>query len=113
MNPHTIESIITIVVSVLASSGFWAFVQYLMGRNDASSKLLLGIAHDRIMFLSRQYIERGYITPEEYENLIVYLYDPYIQRGGNGSVKHMVEDKVKQLPMQKHHNRGEGHRNGF
>lgn len=102
MDARTIETIITIVISVIASSGFWAFIQYLVNRNDSSSKLLLGISHDRIMFLSRQYIERGYITPEEYENLIVYLYDPYIQRGGNGSVKHMVEDKVKQLPMRKY-----------
>ena len=102
MDSRTIEIIVTVVISVIASSGFWAFIQYMINRNDTSSKLLLGISHDRIMFLSRQYIERGYITPEEYENLIVYMYDPYIQRGGNGSVKHMIEDKVKQLPMQKH-----------
>ena len=102
MDSRTIEIIVTVIISVIASSGFWAFIQYMINRNDTSSKLLLGISHDRIMFLSRQYIERGYITPEEYENLIVYMYDPYIQRGGNGSVKHMIEDKVKQLPMQKH-----------
>lgn len=102
MDSRTVEIIITVIISVIASSGFWAFIQYMINRNDTSSKLLLGISHDRIMFLSRQYIERGYITPEEYENLIVYMYDPYIQRGGNGSVKHMIEDKVKQLPMQKH-----------
>ena len=81
MDLHTIELAVTIVCSVLASSGFWAVVQHFISKNDSGSKLLLGIAHDRIMWLGKQYISRGYITVEEYENLITYLYEPYIERG--------------------------------
>ncbi len=102
MDLHTIELIVTVVCSVLASSGFWAVVQHFLSKNSNSDKLLLGIAHDRIMWLSRSYIKRGYITPDEYENLIKYLYEPYIKSGGNGTVKHMVEDNIKHLPIQSH-----------
>ncbi len=91
MDLHTIELAVTIVCSVLASSGFWAVIQHFISKNDSGSKLLLGIAHDRIMWLGKQYISRGYVTVEEYENLITYLYEPYIARGGNGSVKMIVE----------------------
>ena len=98
MSIHTIELIVTIVCSVLASSGFWAVVQHFLNKNDSSSKLLLGLAHDRIMWLGKGYIKRGYITVEEYENLITYLYEPYVQRGGNGSAK-MVVDQVMKLEI--------------
>lgn len=95
MDLHTIELAVTIVCSVLASSGFWAVVQHFISKNDSGSKLLLGIAHDRIMWLGKQYISRGYITVEEYENLITYLYEPYVERGGNGSVKMIVEQVMR------------------
>lgn len=98
MDLHTIELIVTIVCSVIASSGFWAVVQYFLNKNDSSSKLLLGLAHDRIMSLGKGYIKRGYITVEEYENLVTYLYEPYLQRGGNGSAK-MVMDQVLKLEV--------------
>lgn len=98
MDLHTIELIVTIICSVLASSGFWAIIQHFISKNDNSSKLLLGLAHDRIMWLGKQYIKRGYITVEEYENLITYLYEPYIARGGNGSVK-MIVDQVLKLEV--------------
>lgn len=98
MDPHTVEMIITIVCSVVASSGFWAVVQYLINKNDSSSKLLLGIAHDRIMWLGKSYLKRGYITVEEYENLVTYLYEPYLERGGNGSAK-MIMEKVLKLEV--------------
>ena len=98
MNAHTIELIVTIVCSVMASSGFWAIVQHFINRNDSSGKLLLGIAHDRIMFLGKQYLKRGYITVEEYENLVTYLYEPYVERGGNGSAR-MIMEQVMKLKM--------------
>lgn len=48
-------------------------------------QLLVGLAHDRIVYLGMKYIERGYITRDEYENLNDYLYVPYAAAGGNGS----------------------------
>jgi len=98
MSSHTIELIVTIVCSVMASSGFWAIVQHFINKNDSSSKLLLGLAHDRIMWLGKSYLKRGFITVEEYENIVTYLYEPYLERGGNGSAK-MIMDQVLKLEI--------------
>lgn len=95
MDSHTLELIVTVVCSVMASSGFWAIIQHFINRNDSSSKLLLGLAHDRIMWLGKQYIKRGYITLEEYENLVTYLYEPYKERGGNGSAEMVIHQVLK------------------
>ncbi|MBO7449051.1 MAG: hypothetical protein J6U54_01670 [Clostridiales bacterium] len=86
-----ISSIVSIVVAVLASSGLWTFLQKISDKKDAKTKLLLGLAHDRIMFLGMSYIERGHITQSEYENLHDYLYSPYKEMGGNGSATRIMQ----------------------
>lgn len=105
-NDPVVRMAITVVTSVLASSGFWAFLQHHFDRNDSYKKLLLGIAHDRIMYLGMQYIERGWITADEYENLHVYLYEPYHANGGNGSATRVMSEVdrlriVKTPPIRK------------
>ena len=90
--------IVTIACSVLASSGFWALIQARINRNNTDSRLLLGLAHDRIIDLGEKYLERGYITNDEYENLNNYLYEPYLAKGGNGSAKRVME-AVRKLPF--------------
>ena len=85
-----IQIVVTVVCSVLASSGLWTFVQKIADKKGSKSKLLLGLAHDRIIFLGTQYIERGYITKDEYENLHDYLYVPYAEMGGNGTAKRVM-----------------------
>lgn len=98
MDPHLLDIIIAVITATAASSGFWAFVQSRADKNDNTRKLLIGIAHDRIMWLGQQYLEKGSITTDEYENLITYLYEPYEACGGNGSAKHVV-NKVGQLEI--------------
>ena len=93
-----VQMIVTVVCSVVASSGFWALVQSRMNKHDANTRLLLGLAHDRICYLGLKCIERGYITQDEYENLNDYLYVPYRERGGNGSAQRVME-MVKKLPF--------------
>lgn len=90
--PQWLELALTIMGSVLASSGFWAFVQKKRSSNDAERELLIGIAHDRIMYLGGRYLEQGWCTQDEYENLKVYLYAPYSRAGGNGSAERMMRD---------------------
>lgn len=87
------QMIITVVCSVLASSGFWAYFQKRLDKNDNKSRLLMGLAHDRIMDLGVNYIERGdWITQDEYENLCIYLYEPYASNKGNGSAKRIMSE---------------------
>ena len=45
-----------------------------------------------------KYIERGYITRDEFENLNDYLFEPYSEAGGNGSAKRVMEE-VQKLPL--------------
>lgn len=90
--------IVTIICSVLASSGVWTLILKRLDKKDAKTELLIGIAHDRIMFLGSSYLDRGYITKDEYENLYEYLYAPYKKAGGNGSAEHMMK-QVDKLPM--------------
>lgn len=65
-------------------------------KKSATARLLVGIAHDRITWLGDKFIQRGYITPDEYEN-IYGMFKPYQELGGNGSAKRVME-KVEKLP---------------
>jgi len=93
-----IQTIATVICSVIASSGFWAYMQRKSERKDVKTEMLIGLGHDRIMSLGMTYIERGCITQEEYENLNDYLYAPYVKMGGNGSAKRTMQE-VNKLPI--------------
>ena len=86
-----LQTLVTIVCAVLASSGFWAWLQKKDDKKSLQSQMLIGLAHDRIVALGMSYIERGWITKDEYENLRDYLYEPYKALGGNGSAKRVME----------------------
>lgn len=100
MNPAEQQMIITVVCSVLASSGLWAFVMKLTERRNARTRLLLGLAHDRIVSIGQMYIGRGWITAEEYDDLYTYLYLPYKEEGGNGTAERIMKE-VASLPVRK------------
>ena len=94
--------IATIVGAVFASTGFWAFLTYLIQRKDtkdnAEGQMLKGLGHDRICYLGGSYLERGYITKDEYENLHDYLYIPYKKLGGNGTAEKIMKE-IEKLPL--------------
>lgn len=89
---------LTIITSVIASSGFWAYVQKKTENKDVKTIMLIGLAHDRIIYLGMHYIERGWITKDEYENLYEYLYQPYEKLGGDGSATRIMNE-VNKLPI--------------
>ena len=91
------QVIITIVTALLASSGLWAFLGKKLERNNSERELLVGIGHIELVFFGMQYIERGWITRDEYETLQE-LYKPYVKLGGNGSGKKIMNE-VAQLPI--------------
>ena len=102
---HFIDLIVTIVCAVLASSGFWTWWNNRSARSiqkdeldAAQSEMLVGLAHDRIVTKGLKYIDRGYITQEEFENLNVYLFKPYEHLGGNGSAARIMAE-VRKLPL--------------
>ncbi len=99
VSPETM--IISIVAAVFGSTGFWAVVSTLIQRktqkDDAQAQMLKGLGHDRICYLGECYINKGYITKDEYENLHDYLYIPYRNLGGNGTAEKIMRE-VDKLP---------------
>ena len=92
------QTLLTVLVTLLGSAGFWGFLDSRRAKKNANTRLLVGMAHDRIVYLGMKYIERGYITRDEYENLNAYLYEPYAAAGGNGSAKRVMEE-VHKIPL--------------
>lgn len=90
-----VQMALTVVCAVIASSGFWTYIQKRSEKKDVKTRMLVGLAHDRILFLGMNYVERGYITRDEYENLYEYLYRPYEKMGGNGSAKRVMQEVNK------------------
>lgn len=94
--------IVGIVTAVFASTGFWAFITFLIQRKDKKdnpeAKMLKGLGHDRICYLGACYIKQGFITKDDYENLHDYLYFPYKELGGNGTAEKIMKD-VERLPL--------------
>ena len=91
------EIVVTILVSVFASTGFWNVVQSRQKKQSNETKLLMGIAYTKIVQTAENYIARGWVTSDEYHELYHYLYEPYSDMGGNGAAKRLM-DIVKTLP---------------
>lgn len=93
-----------IVIAAVGSSGLWTFLaaifQKRSEKKSLSNRMLLGLGHDRIIWLCEKYIERGYITKDEFENLHDYLYIPYKEMGGNGTAERLMKE-VEKLPIRK------------
>ena len=102
---------VPLIVALLTSTALWGVVSKVILKrmeltakrskaDEAQRKMLVGLAHDRIVHLGMVYIDHGYITQDEYENLNDYLYAPYEKMGGNGSAKRVMEE-VQKLPIHK------------
>ena len=92
------NALITIVVTLVASSGFWAVIEKRTQQRNMQTELLIGLAHDKIVYLGMSYIQRGWLYYDEFENLATYLYKPYEKLGGNGSAMRVMEE-VRKLPI--------------
>lgn len=97
-----IETIITLAVATLASGGLWSLILYKIQRRDLQkdslTKLMLGLAYRQITDLCVMYVERGYVTKDEYEDLVKYLFAPYKDLGGDGTAEKLVGE-VQKLPI--------------
>lgn len=93
----TTQIILTIITSLLASSGLWAFLGSRLERNSAERELIVGIGHIELVFFGMQYIERGWITRDEYDTMQE-LYKPYVKLGGNGSGTKIMNE-LEKLPI--------------
>jgi hypothetical protein len=92
---------LAVVGSVLASSGFWAYVTHKVDKSDATTRLLMGIAYNELIQKGLEYIEHGWVTKDEYEEYRKYFYEPYKELGGNG-VAERIMNQVTTLPIMPH-----------
>lgn len=93
-----VETLLAIILAAIGSTGLWAFLSKFIEAKDSKTQLLIGLAHNQILAIGMEYIKRGYITKDEYENLHDYLYVPYAKAGGNGSAKRIMQE-VDKLPI--------------
>ena len=98
MDQHTLELIVTVIVTMIGSNGLWAYIQSKSTHKSALEKMILGLGHDAIFRVADHYIRRGGITLDELEDLNKYLYKPYKEMGGNGTAETATE-KCKELPI--------------
>ena len=102
------QALITVLITALTSSGFMSLILYLLQRRDrrkekeaaetsAQTRMLIGLGHDRLIYLTDKYVRRGAITLKEKRNL-KFLYDPYNDMGGNGDCK-IGYDACQGLPV--------------
>lgn len=107
MSPET-QMIITAIISALSSSGVMSLILYFIQRRDkkkekaeanksAQSRMLLGLGHDKIVYLTDKFVRRGAITLKEKRNL-EFLAMPYFEAGGNGDGK-IGYEACQRLPV--------------
>lgn len=92
-----IDIIVTLAVAVFGSTGFWTWLMNRNKKKSAEARLLMGLAYSEIIRRSEHYIHRGYIETDEYNELNKYLYQPYLDMGGNGTAEKLMSE-VRQLP---------------
>lgn len=85
------------VTALLGGSGIWAWLKTRTDRNDSEDKLLLQVARNQLISQGRFYIDRGYITMDEYEEYES-EYDIYSRLGGNGLARRVFK-QVDELPI--------------
>lgn len=84
-----------------ASSGFWAYIQSKDRAKSATNQLLMGIVYEKILSLGGEFIERGWLYRDEYEDYRKYFYEPYTALGGNG-VAERIMSEVSGLRIRPH-----------
>lgn len=96
-----IQVLVPIIVALIAGAGFWTWLTKRHEHKSAVTRLVLGLAHDRIIYLGMNYIDRGWVSKDEYDDFMTYLYGPYSQFGGNGLAQR-VKEEVDKLPIRKY-----------
>lgn len=92
-----LQMIATIVAAVLASTGFWAFLQKVVSKPRALDRLVLAIVQERFVNLAQDCIDQGYITKQQYK-IMMDIYKPYKATDGDGLVDKYWSE-VNKLPL--------------
>lgn len=86
-----------LITTILSGPGIWAWAKTRTQRNNSEDKLLLQVAKNQLVNQGREYLKRGYITMDEYEEYES-EYKVYSSLGGNGLARRIFK-QVDDLPM--------------
>ena len=86
-----------ILSAVLGAPGIWAWAQTKAGHNNNAAELLRSVSKNQLIALGRTYLDRGYITMDEYEEYEA-EYKLYSAVGGNGLARRVFK-QVDDLPI--------------
>jgi len=90
--------VFTGLYTVAASAGFWKFFSHRQSEKQSEIQLLLGLSRELFHIIGASYIERGWISRDEYENLVTHIYAPYKVLGGNSTADRIMEE-ISDLPF--------------
>lgn len=93
---QVLQLVIVAFATFLASSGgFWMYLKTRVQDKDkaeaATTRLLIGLARDRILSLGFVYLARGWVSHDEYQNLSRYLVEPYAELTSDVTVHRLME----------------------
>lgn len=77
--------------------GMWALLKTKTDNNNSEHSLLLRVSKNQLITLGRTYLDRGYITMDEYEEYES-EYKLYTALGGNGLARRVFK-QVDDLPI--------------
>lgn len=86
-----------LITTLLSGPGIWAWAKTRTTRNKAEDRLLLQVAKTQLVDQGREYLKRGYITMDEYEEYEA-EYQVYSDLGGNGLARRVFKH-VDELPI--------------
>lgn len=96
------DIILTLIVAIFASGGFWSLITYLVQNRDkartAEEKMLLGLGFKAIKDTCLSLLEQGEVDADEYKDLKHYLFEPYRAMGGDGTAERLIAE-VDKLPI--------------
>lgn len=91
------QMIVTIVVAVIASTGFWTFLQKVISKPRALDRLVLALTQERFVCFAQKSIDQGNITRQDYK-ILMDIFKPYKEADGDGLVdKYWAE--INKLPL--------------
>lgn len=100
MDEVWVRAVMIIVGSVLGSGGLWAFLQNRDTKRSAQTRLMMGLAYAELVRRGQEYMDRGYVTQEEFEDYQKYFFTPYKDLGGNGVAERYMRG-VGELPLRR------------
>lgn len=96
----------TIIIAIISSgalsalvSGVFTLIVNRKSKETAERKAMRLIMYRSIKQDAKTYIERGYVRPDELEDIVAYHNCYHGDLGGNGFLDSLME-KIKRLPVQ-------------